>query len=89
MANDEQVALLKQGVDAWAGDRNDTRSLRNPREPRVQSSCLSPVALGGHTENPIRGAIGKPNKYNDRIISDLAYRKQLITVYQCGMLGCS
>jgi hypothetical protein len=35
----------------------------------------------GHTENPLRGAAGKPNKFNDQIGRISLYWNQLIAVH--------
>jgi DNA invertase Pin-like site-specific DNA recombinase len=41
---------------------------------------------GGHTENPLRSAVRKANKYKGHIITDFIYGNQLINVWSRGML---
>jgi uncharacterized protein YjbI with pentapeptide repeats len=65
MANDEHVAMLKKGVDAWNAWRNQNPDIR----PDLAGASLSEANLSGvdSTKHDLRGAVGA--NLSDAIIS--------------------
>jgi hypothetical protein len=65
MANDEHVAMLKKGVDAWNAWRNQNPDIR----PDLAGASLSEANLSGvdSTKHDLRGAVGA--NLSDAILS--------------------